>query len=56
MSQDGFGGDVVLFTRNLLRLAPVCKRLRSAAPKYLPAMYDYADEDDDFTSSGEEAD
>merc|ERR1719326_1486469 len=42
MSQDGFGPDIVLFTRNLLRLAPVCKRLRSAPQKSLPAMYDYA--------------
>jgi len=59
MAQDGFGPDIVLFTRNLLRLAPVCKRLRSAPPQYrsLPAMYDYADEDLDFDSSdGEEAD
>jgi hypothetical protein len=55
MSQDGLGGDVVLFTRNLLRLAPVCKRLRTAVPRALPAMYDYADEED-FSSSGSEAD
>jgi hypothetical protein len=46
----------VLFTRNFLRLAPVCARLRSAAPKYMPAMYDYADEEDDFSTSGSEAD
>jgi hypothetical protein len=56
MGQDGFGPDIVLFTRNFLRLAPVSKRLRSAAPKYLPAMYDYADEEDDFSTSGSEAD
>jgi hypothetical protein len=56
MGQDGFGPDLVLFTRNFLRLAPVCARLRSAAPKYMPAMYDYADEEDDFSTSGSEAD
>jgi hypothetical protein len=56
MSQDGFGSDIVLFTRNFLRLAPVCARLRvrtAPSPQYL--MYDYADEDD-FSSSGSEAD
>jgi hypothetical protein len=61
MGQDGFGGDIVLFTRNFLRLAPVCQRLRSVAPKYSPMLYDYDydeedDEEDYDTSSGEEAD
>jgi hypothetical protein len=58
MSEDGFGGDIVLFTRNLLRLAPVCARLRQTrpGPKYLP-MYDYADEEDfDSSDDGEYAD
>jgi hypothetical protein len=56
-SQDGVGPDIVLFTRNFLRRAPVCRRLRMAAPQHraLPAMYDYADEED-FSSSGSEAD
>jgi hypothetical protein len=58
MAHDGFESDIVLFTRNLLRLAPVCKRLRSRAPQYMSrppqyALYDYADED---SSDGSEAD
>merc|ERR1719191_1945637 len=58
MAHDGFESDIVLFTRNLLRLAPVCKRLRSRAPQYISrppqyALYDYADDD---SSDGSEAD